>query len=137
MSLFDGASCGVLGVPTSSASVAFGFGGDECIRAFDLRAPASHAYIVSTGNLTPTALAWHAPSSSLLAATRNSHGLTQGRYSAHRYGERVDDDALDGETWPPRATFRETFFPARYDVSHDASWTEEARVLQYAFENGA
>ena len=134
---FDG-GIGVLGVPTASASVAFGFGGDECIRAFDLRSPASQCYVVSTGNLMPTALAWHAPSASLLVATRNQHGLTQGRFSAYRYGDqRADDDILDGEAWPPRASFPEAFFPARYDASKDAGsgiGNGQARVLQYAFE---
>ena len=52
-------------------------GGDECIRAWDLRRPASHAYTLSTGNLKVRNLAWHQRTTSLLVTpeSRNPESL--------------------------------------------------------------
>lgn len=64
-----GAQAGILGVPAASGDVAFSHAAGACIRACDLRLPASHVYTLSTGNLHFTSLAWHEPMASLLAAT--------------------------------------------------------------------
>jgi hypothetical protein len=142
--LFGTGRCGILGVPTPSATVAYTWGGDEVVRAWDLRRPASHAYTFSTGNNDAIDVDWHAPTSSLLVATRNMHELSHGRYGSYRYGS-YDSDNED-ETyahtngdgarfyWPKKAKHGPDFFPLRYDCTEDTGGYR--KVLQYTFDSG-
>jgi len=131
---------GVLGVPTSTTPMAFTWGGHgECVRAWDLRMPASHVYTLSTGNQRVRDLQWHAASASLLVVTENPRAVTRGNYHMYRFGEVVDDDSGDdvvGDSyWPSTATFGAHYFPRRYHV--ETHWGDSTdRILQYAFKDG-
>lgn len=134
---------GVLGVPTDAATVAFTWhDGAECVRAFDLRQPACHAYTLSTANLSVRDLAWHEPSGSLLVLTENRHSLTHGRAAAYRYGDRLEDSEEENlhyakGPWPPRAQFSPGYFPEpRFDLSHEYVQGDYYPILQYPFLNG-
>jgi hypothetical protein len=121
--------------------VAFTWCDDEVVRAWDLRRPASHAYTLSTGNLSVRSLAWHEPTTSLLVAANNDHAVSYGRYGAlYQYGEQVghEGDGDDGPTgWPSGAKHDRSFFPAAFDMSSDASMgSASSIVLQYPFESG-
>ena len=129
-------------MPTPAATVAFTWGGDEVVRAWDLRRVACHAYTCSTGNNNATDIDWHAPTASLLVATSNPHAASYGRYGrAYRYGDVASDseDETQGagtdSYWPKGAKHGASFFPLRYDCTQHSMGYR--MVLQYAFENGS
>ena len=134
MSLFRAEECGILGVCTSTATVAFTWANDEAVRGWDLRRPASHAYTLSTGNLAVCGLAWHEATSSLLVAANNKHALSYGKYGAvYQYGDRVghEYDYQHDYGWPKGARHHKSYFEERFDLSSDGSC-----VLQYPFDTG-
>ena len=142
MGMLCGASGGILGVPTPAACVAFTWGDDECIRAWDLRKPSSFAYTLSTGNLNVTSLGWHERTASLFAATRNEHALTYGRNAQYQYGERCrfkyGEEEEEERGWPKRAQHKQDYFPEKYHVDCEGGCDMAGdggnnRALQYTF----
>ncbi len=142
--MLNGSCSGILGVPTSSATVAFTWGSDEVVRAWDLRKPSCHAYTFSSGNLEVTNLAWHSPTSSLLAATTNPHAISYGRYTRnYQYGDMIGDEGEEDEGedvprngWPRGAMNEMGFFPRAYNAADDIMHGPYRKILQYAFEDG-
>ena len=143
--MLQGASGGILGVPTPAACVAFSWGDDECIRAWDLRKPSSCAYTLSTGNLDVTGLGWHERTGSLFAATRNEHEIRHGSYGwGYQYGEPLRQGTRRGsrwvEGWPKQAQHKKEYFPEEYHIDCDGGCDAAGdggnnRMLQYVFEH--
>lgn len=108
---------GILGLPCAGHScIAFTWAyADQCVRAWDLRRPAYHAYTLSAGNRPVSNLAWHAPSASLFLAT-TTH--------AHPRADQLD--------WPLDAAHSAEYFSHRMDLSHLPS----RAILRYAFDDG-
>ena len=127
----------ILGVPTSSAPVAFTYGNEEDIKCWDLRSPGSHVYTMATGNTIVDYLLWHENTSSLLASTRSNHLISYGRsISGYQYGHTIDSDDEDevhqDSYWPKRAMHSPSFFGSRWHCNCQHS----PIMLQYSFENG-
>lgn len=132
---------GILGIPCAGpSSMAFTWTtADQCLRAWDLRKPAYHAYSLSTGNRNVTHLAWHASSASLFAATKspyhNHHHHHRARTATTK--ESVDSGAPSSspvvESWPREAVHRADYFSEALDLS---SRLPHRAILHYAFDDG-
>jgi len=135
---YDGVAGGkILGVPSRGGGpVAFTYGAkSECVACWDLRMPASHAYTMSTGNMDVMSLFWHAPSSTVLAATTSDHIAQRGRHSSYLYGEqltREEEEEMDSFDWYPRGSRHEQ----SYFGSDSWHCRSSARLFLYSFENG-